>query len=121
MVNLDELKVSQLKSFAKNLKVTGYSRLRKDDLVALISKHFKQKNHKKKFLSELKIPQLRSFAKNLKLTGYRRLSKDDLVALISKQFKQKKHKKKFLSDLKVPQLKLGKEFKINWIQQIKER
>ena len=57
MVNLNELKVPQLKSFAKNLKLTRYSRLRKNDLVALISKQFektihqnKQKKHKKKFL-----------------------------------------------------------------------
>ena len=107
MVNLNELKVPQLKSFAKNLKLTRYSRLRKNDLVALISKQFektihqnKQKKHK---INELKVPQLKSFAKNLKLTRYSRLRKNDLVALINKHFektihqnKQKKHKKKFL-------------------------
>ena len=46
MVNLNELKVPQLKSFAKNLKLTRYSRLRKNDLVALIRNHFDQNKQK---------------------------------------------------------------------------
>ena len=51
MVFLNELKVPQLKSFAKNFKLTGYNKVRKNDLVELISKQFKgiskEKKHKK--------------------------------------------------------------------------
>ena len=51
---MNELKVPQLKSFAKYLKLTGYNKLSKNDLVELIRKQFKgiskQKKHKKKYL-----------------------------------------------------------------------
>ena len=104
MVNFNELKLSQLKSFAKNLKLTRYSRLRKNDLIVLIRNHFDKsiRQNKQKKLNELKLTQLKSLAKNLKLTRYSRLRKNDLIALIRNHFdkrtspKQKKHKKKFL-------------------------
>ena len=105
MVNLDELKVPQLKSFSKSLKLTGYSKLRKNDLLALIRESFEKKKHEKKFLEDLKVPELKSFSKSLKLTGYSKLRKNDLLALIRESFEKKKHEKKFLEDLKVPELK----------------
>ena len=99
MVYLEDLKLHQLKSFAKSLKLTGYRKLRKKDLIVLIRNHSK----KKIYLEDLKLHQLKSFAKNLKLTRYSRLRKNDLIVFIRNHFdktirqnKQKKHKKKFL-------------------------
>ena len=50
MVFINELTVAQLKSFAKNFeifnfkKLTGYSRLRKNDLVKLIKRKFEERS-----------------------------------------------------------------------------
>ena len=49
----DDLTIPQLKSLAKSLKLSGYNRLRKKDLIEFINKHLeipKQKKHKKKHL-----------------------------------------------------------------------
>ena len=49
----DDLTVLQLKSLAKSLKLSGYNRPRKKDLIEFINKHLgipKQKKHKKKYL-----------------------------------------------------------------------
>ena len=93
---LEDLKVPELKSFVKSLKLTGYNKLRKNDLLALIRESFEKKKHEKKFLEDLKVPELKSFSKSLKLTGYSKLRKNDLLALIRESFEKKKHKKKFL-------------------------
>ena len=50
MLTLNDLTIKQLKSLAKSYELTGYGKLRKNDLIEFINNHFKQKKHKKKFL-----------------------------------------------------------------------
>ena len=54
MLNLNDLTIKQLKSLAKSYELTGYSKLRKNDLIELINNHTNQlgfgKKRKKKFL-----------------------------------------------------------------------
>ena len=51
MLNLIDLTIKQLKSLAKSYEFTGYSKLRKNDLIELINNHTNQlglgKKHKK--------------------------------------------------------------------------
>ena len=42
MLNLNDLTVKQLKSLAKSYEFTGYSKLRKNDLIKLINNHTNQ-------------------------------------------------------------------------------
>ena len=54
MPTLNDLTIKQLKSLAKSYELTGYNKLRKNDLIELINYHTNQfglgKKHKKKFL-----------------------------------------------------------------------
>ena len=56
IVMYGDLKMPQLKALARELKLVGYSRLRKTELIAFIKKELRRKKPAKKSVSKRSIP-----------------------------------------------------------------
>jgi len=70
---LFKLSIEELKDSCKRNSITGFSKLKKTDIVNLIIKK----------LSSLKIDELKVLCKNNNLSGYSTLKKDDLISFIT--------------------------------------
>ena len=95
VANLNKATIAQLKQYIKYMRLSGYSRLKKKQLVEFIVKNTDKKgvplNAKAKSgtytvaaLSAKTIPELKIIIKKLKLKGYSRMNKKQLVNLIMK-------------------------------------
>ena len=84
--NISTKTVTNLRKMAKNRGLTGYSKLKKANLVNLITKK-KPKTpspNRPSSISKKTVANLRKMAKNRGLTGYSKLKKANLVNMITK-------------------------------------
>jgi len=81
---LYKLSVDELKERCKKNSITGFSRLKKAEIVNLITKNFINKfNDNSEQLSSLKLDELKAFCKHNNLSGYSSLKKDELISFIT--------------------------------------
>ena len=87
---LENMKVSELKSIAKEAKLKGYSTLKKKDLISRIRKGHTIRN--------LKISELKSLARDYDIRSIYKLNKENLITNIIKKRKQLPFRK-FIEDI----------------------
>jgi hypothetical protein len=81
---LYKLSVDELKERCKKNSISGFSKLKKAEIVNLITKNFINKfNYNSSQLSSLKLDELKAFCKHNNLSGYSSLKKDELISFIT--------------------------------------
>lgn len=81
---LYKLSIDELKERCKKNYIIGFSRLKKAEIVNLITKNFINKfNDNCDQLSSLKLDELKALCKSNNLSGYSSLKKDELISFIT--------------------------------------
>ena len=98
MLNLIDLTIKQLKYLAKSYELTGYSKLRKNDLIELINNHTNQlglgKKHKRKFLKREERRKNKKEYKRIEAEKRQKIKEQKKVNLAEEKLVKKREKRK---------------------------